>query len=147
MKKTCAIGAGIVSVIVLLLTPATASANTFLLTCEPAAEAAPPQWFGGQWQGPLTVRVDTDAKAIQLVDQAGNAIADTVHAARLASLGGYEMDVTINESVIVWGVARMWGVSGYVDRASGRIDVLWATPNGYSPDTLIRQFHGTCHER
>lgn len=147
MKKTVATYAAVLSAIVLLLTPATAAASTFLMVCAPAADAAPPQWFGGPWQGTLTVRIDTDAKAIQLIDEAGKSIADTVHAGRLAGLGGYELDVTIDDNVINWGILRMWGVSGYLDRKSGRIDVLWTTPNGYSPDTLTRQFHGTCKER
>ena len=131
----------------LLLTPRLASASTFVLVCEPAAEAAPPEWFGGPWTHALKVRVDTDAKSIDLLDQDDTAVAGTLLAVRLAGLAGYQLDVTINDNVINWGIARMWGTSGYVDRKTGRIDVLWATQNGFSPDTLIRQFHGTCHQR
>ena len=135
------------ALLALVLTPAVASANTFVMVCDAAPAAAPPQWFGGVWQGSLTVRVDTDAKSVELLDQAGKSLADTVHSARLAGLGGYELDVTINDDAINWGILRMWGVSGYIDRKSGRIDVLWATPNGHDPDSLIRQFHGTCRQR
>jgi hypothetical protein len=131
----------------LLLTPRVASASTFVLVCEPAGEAAPPEWFGGPWSHTLKVRVDTDAKSVDLLDQDDTAVAGTLRAVRLAGMAGYQLDVTINDNVINWGIARMWGVSGYVDRKTGHIDVLWATQNGFSPDTLIRQFHGTCRQR
>ena len=147
MKKTFAICAGVVSLITVLLTPHVASAGTFIFACEPAAAAAPPQWFGGSWTRSVRVRVDTDAKVIELVDQDGSTLASTLRASRLAGLGAYELDVTINERVINWGILRMWGISGYIDRKTGQLDVLWATPNGYSPDTLIRQFHGTCRQQ
>jgi hypothetical protein len=147
MKKNLTIYAGVLSLVALLLTPAVASASTFILVCEPASEPAPPEWFGGPWLRPLKVRVDTDAKVIELLDQDDTTMAGTLRASRLSGLGGYQIDVTINDRVINWGVLRMWGISGYVDRKTGRIDALWATQNGYSQTTLIRQFHGTCRER
>jgi hypothetical protein len=147
MKNTFAICAGSVALIAVLLAPHPALASTFILVCEPASEPAPPEWFGGPWLRPLKVRVDTDAKVIELLDQDDKVQAGTLRAAHLSGMGGSQIDVTINEQVINWGVARMWGISGYVDRKTGRIDALWAAPNGYSPNTLIRQFHGTCRER
>lgn len=139
--------AGVCSLFALLLTPRIASANTFVLVCTPAAEAAPPEWFGGPWSRTVRVRVDTDAKVIEVIDQDANTLSSTLRASRLAGLGNYELDVKIDEGSINWGVLRMWGASGYVDRKTGRIDMLWATPNGFSPDTLIRQFHGTCRQQ
>jgi hypothetical protein len=52
--------------------------------------------------------------------------------------------MAVDENVIRWGVARMWATSGYIDRKSGRIDVLWTNEDGQSPESLTRQFHGRC---
>ena len=146
MKNTCAIFAGIVAVAAVLLLPTTASANIFTLVCQPVADPAPPEWFGGPWLQPLTVKVDTNAQSVELLDSNSKALADTVHFGRLAGLAGYQLDVVIDENVIRWGVIRMWGISGYVDRKTGRIDVLWAPDRGYDPNT-IRQFHGNCRQQ
>ena len=51
------------------------------------------------------------------------------------------------ESTISWGVIEMWGFSGYVNRQSGRLDVIWTNALGYNTNTLSRQFHGSCKER
>jgi hypothetical protein len=128
-----------------LLTPATVSANVFTMTCDPAIAPAPSNWFGGPWTSQLKLRVDTDAKTIELLDQNNVTLAATLQAARVAGGGNFQVDVTIDERVINWGIARMWGISGYLDRKSGQLDVLWTNPRGSGADTLIRQFHGTCH--
>jgi len=146
-SKFLRLACGVVALIAVLGMSSTASANTFTLVCQPAAAAAPPQWFGGPWSRALKVRVDTDAMVIELLDQDENVLATTLRASHLAGLGGYQVDVKVNDSAINWGVVRMWGTSGYVDRKTGQVDVLWATPSGFSPDTLIRQFHGTCRQR
>jgi hypothetical protein len=144
MKKPTAALAGALTVLALFAAPKTASAETFTFVCEPAREPAPAEWFGGPWQRAITVRVDSGGRLVELYDQNGTILGGTLRASRLAGLGGYEFDMTVDENVIRWGVVRMWATSGYIDRRSGRIDVLWTNEQGHSPETLTRQFHGTC---
>ena len=145
MKKPAAVLAGALTLFALAVLPRSASAEIFTFVCEPAQEPAPPQWFGGPWQRTITVRVDSVGRMVELYDQNGSILGGTLRASRLAGLGGYEFDVTTDENVIRWGIVRMWATSGYIDRRSGRIDVLWTNENGQNPDSLTRQFHGTCH--
>ena len=144
MKKPTAALAGALTVLALFAMPRTASAEVFTFVCEPGVEPAPAEWFGGPWQRAITLRVDSVGKFVELYDHNDRMIGGTLRASRLAGLGGYEFDVTVNENVIRWGVVRMWATSGYIDRKSGRIDMLWTNENGHNPDTLTRQFHGTC---
>lgn len=144
MKKPAAVLAGALTLFALTTLPRTASAETFTFVCEPIGEPAPPQWFGGPWQRAITVRVDSLAKLVEVYDSNGAMLGGTLRASRLANLGGYEFDMTANENVIRWGVERMWATSGYIDRRTGRIDVLWTNEDGQNPESLTRQFHGTC---
>ena len=95
----------------------------------------------------------TKDKALTVYDdvkgnyEKGVLIAGNLRSSRLSGLGGYEFDLRVDENVIRWGVIRMWGISGYVDRKSGRIDVLWTNDDGHDENSLTRQFHGTCQER
>ena len=132
---------------VLMLLPRTVIAAPFTMTCQPAHQAAPPEWFGGQWEQPITVRVDALSHMVEIYDEKGTLIAGSLRASRLSGLGGYEFDVRVDENVIRWGIVRMFGVSGYIDRKTGRIDVLWTNDYGSSEESLTRQFHGICHER
>jgi len=146
MKKPFAI-ALFAAALLGLLRPDAALADTFTFTCDPAAEPAPAAWFGGPWSAPLKVVVDTSAKTVELFDKDNNAVAVTAQPSRLASLNDYKLDIVINENVINWGVIEMWGFSGYIDRKSGRLDMIWSNSAGYNPDTQTRQFHGTCKQR
>jgi hypothetical protein len=146
MKKTFVICA-VIALIGLAL-PSPASAATFTFVCDPSTEPAPPDWFGGPWSAPVRLVVDTTARTVELLDTTNNrTLGDTQRPGRLSSLNDYKMDITVTESTISWGVIEMWGFSGYVDRRSGRLDVIWSNPAGYSPNTLSRQFHGICKER
>lgn len=144
MKKSLAALAGALTLISLIGAAKTASAEVFTFVCEPAREPAPPEWFGGPWQRTITVRVDSGAKMVEVYDHEGKMLGGTLRASRLANLGGYEFDVTADENVIRWGILRMWATSGYLDRKSGRVDLLWTNEDGQDPDSLTRQFHGTC---
>jgi hypothetical protein len=130
-----------------LVLPSLASAETFTFVCDPATETPPADWFGGPWFAPLKVVVDTQARSVELFDLDNKAVAVTARPSRLAGLNNYQMDIVITENVINWGVIEMWGFSGYIDRRTGRVDVIWTNPGGYSPNTLHRQFHGTCRQR
>jgi len=147
LSKSFRVCSGVLTMAILLLVPRVASAVPFTLVCQPAQETAPSEWFGGQWQRAITIRIDASSRMVELYDEEGKMLAGTLRASRLAGLGGYEFDMRIDENVIRWGVVRMWGISGYVDRKSGRIDVLWTNDDGHDDDTLTRQFHGTCRER
>lgn len=129
-----------------LVSPRAASATPFTWTCTPSSVSLPPGWFGGPWARPLKLLVDLDGKLVQLLDDDNNVLVGTDRVANLAGLAGYEYDMVINESVINWGIVKMWGFSGYIDRRNRRVDVIWANRLGYSPPTLIRQFHGTCRQ-
>ena len=145
MKKPLAALAGALTLISLIGAAKTASAEVFTFVCEPAQEPAPAEWFGGAWERTITVRVDSGARMVEVYDHDGKMLGGTLRASRLAGLGGYEFDMTADENVIRWGIVRMWATSGYIDRKSGRIDVLWTNEDGQDPDSLTRQFHGTCH--
>ena len=138
---------GVLFAAVLVLVPRTALAVPITFDCQPAHEAAPAEWFGGQWEQPITVRVDVAGRMVEVYDEKGVLIAGSLRSSRLSGLGGYEFDIKVDKNVIRWGVIRMWGVSGYVDRKSGRIDVLWTNDYGHDENSLTRQFHGTCRER
>jgi hypothetical protein len=147
MKKSLAGLAGVLTLAALAGVPNAASAESLTFVCQPSAEPAPAQWFGGVWRQPITVRVESISKLVELYDQEGNMLGGTLRASRLAGLGNYEFDMKFDENVIHWGVARMWATSGYIDRKSGRIDVLWTNEDGHNEETLTRQFHGTCRRR
>ncbi len=146
-SKSWRVCSGVLLAAVLLAAPQRLRATGVTLECQPSHEAAPPEWFGGQWDQPITVRVDTLSRVVEVYDEKGTLIAGSLRASRLSGLGGYEFDIQVDENVIRWGITRMWGVSGYVDRKSGRIDLLWTNDDGQSENSLTRQFHGTCHER
>jgi hypothetical protein len=145
MKKSLAALAGALTVASLIGAAKPASAETVTFVCEPAREPAPPEWFGGPWQQVITVRVESISKTVEVYDRNGTLLGGTLRASRLAGLGGYEFDMTLDENVIRWGIVRMWATSGYIDRRSGRIDLLWTNEDGQDPDSLTRQFHGSCH--
>jgi hypothetical protein len=90
--------------------------------------------------------VDVAGRMVEIYNEKGVLIAGSLRSSRLSGLGGYEFDIRFDENVIRWGVIRMWGVSGYVDRKSGRIDVLWTNDLGHDENSLTTQFHGTCRE-
>jgi len=145
MKKPFATALVVAALIGLL--PGAASADVLTFTCDPGAESTPAGWFGGPWSAPIRVVVDSSARTVELFDKDNIAVAVTARPARLASLNDYKLDILITENVISWGVVEMWGFSGYIDRQSGRLDMLWINSSGYSPDTQNRQFHGTCRQR
>ena len=145
MTKTLAAVAVIALIGLGLPTPA--SAATFTFVCDPSTEPAPAEWFGGPWMTPIRVVVDTSARTVELFDANLNQIGGTMPPARLAGLNNYQPDVTVTNATISWGIIEMWGFSGYIDRKSGRVDLIWTNPAGFSPNTLSRQFHGTCKER
>ena len=145
MKKTFA-AVAVIALIGLSL-PTLASAATFTFVCDPSTEPAPPEWFGGPWTAPVRVVVDTTARSVDILDSNNVAIGGTARPSRLSGLNNYQMDITVTESTISWGVIEMWGFSGYIDRRSGRLDMIWINPAGYSASTLNRQFHGTCRQR
>ncbi len=147
MSKPSRVCSAVLFTAVLTLAPRTVLAAPVMFDCQPAHESAPAEWFGGQWEQPITVRVDALSRMVEIYDEKGTLIAGSLRASRLSGLGGYEFDVRVDENVIRWGVVRMFGVSGYIDRKSGRIDVLWTNDDGQSEQSLTRQFHGTCHER
>jgi hypothetical protein len=146
MKKRFAT-ALVVAALTGLLWPGPASAEVITFTCDPVAEPSPAGWFGGPWSAPLRLVVDSSARTIEIFDQDNKAVAVTARPARLSSLNNYQLDIVITDSVINWGVIEMWGFSGYIDRKSGRLDMIWSNSSGYSPDTSSRQFHGTCRQR
>jgi hypothetical protein len=145
MKKTLA--ASLAIALIGLALPTFAHAATFTFVCEPSTEPAPPDWFGGPWSSPVRLVVDTNAKSIELFDKDNHVLGATTPPSRLSGLNNYQMDLTVTDSTISWGVIEMWGFSGYVARRSGRLDVIWSNAAGYSASTLSRQFHGTCKER
>ena len=145
MKKTLAAFA--VIALFSLSMPALASADIFTFVCSASTEPAPPDWFGGPWSAPVRLVVDTTARTVELLDTNNKTLGDTQRPARLSALNDYKLDITVTETAITWGVIEMWGFSGYVDRRSGRLDVIWTNASGYSANTLSRQFHGTCKER
>ena len=142
MKKTLAAFA--VIALFGLSMPTLASADIFTFTCEPSTEPAPPDWFGGLWTAPVRLVVNTTARTVDVLDKDSKQLGDSMRPSRLASLNDYQLDLTVTENLITWGVIEMWGFSGYVDRKTGRLDLIWTNPEGYSPSTLSRQFHGTC---
>jgi len=146
MKKSLAT-AFVVAALIGLVRPSSASAATYTFTCDPATEPAPAGWFGGPWSAPIRLVVDSSARTIELFDRNNNAVAVTARPSRLSSLNNYQFDIVITENVINWGVIEMWGFSGYIDLRSGRLDMIWTNSSGYSPDTVSRQFHGTCKQR
>ena len=128
--------------------PALASAATFTYVCEASTEPAPAGWFGGPWTAPVRVVVDTSARTVEVFDGTNlQQLGGTMPPARLAGLNNYQLDVNVTDDTISWGIIEMWGFSGYLDRKSGRVHLIWTNPRGYSADTLSRQFHGTCKER
>jgi hypothetical protein len=145
MKKTLAA----LAVIALfgLSMPTLASADIFTFSCDPSTEPAPADWFGGPWSAPVRVVVNTQARTVELFDKDLKTLFDTARPARLASLNNYQLDLTVTDNVITWGIVEMWGFSGYIDRRTGQLDVIWTNRGGYSPDTLNRQFHGTCKQQ
>jgi len=146
MKTRFALTLGIA--LIGLLLPSSASAAIFTYTCEASVEPAPADWFGGPWSGPVRLVVDTGAKNVELFDSKNNLmLATTVRQGRLSGLNNYQIDLTVTENVISWGIIEMWGFSGYIQRESGRLDLIWTNGEGYSPNTLSRQFHGTCKLR
>ena len=145
MKKSFALVAAIALIVLGL--PALASAETFTYLCDPSTEPAPADWFGGPYTGQVRIIIDTTAKSVELRDKDNRVLGDFEPPARLSALNNYKLDLTVTQSTISWGVAEMWGFSGYIDRKSGRLDAIWINPRGYSPNTLNRQFHGTCKQR
>jgi len=127
--------------------PALASAATFTYVCDASTDPVPPGWSGGPYSGPVRLVVDTEAQSVELRDKNNRMLAATEPSGRLSGLNNYKLDVSITDAAVRWGVIEMWGFSGYIDRKSGRVDLLWTNPAGYSPSTLNRQFHGTCKER
>src|ERR1051325_11271358 len=105
--------------------PALASAATFTYVCEASTEPAPPDWFGGPYTGPVRLIIDTQARSVELRDKDNVMLAATEPTGRLSALNNYKLDVTDNDSLLSWGVIEMWGFSGYFDRRSGRIDLIW----------------------
>ena len=146
MKKPFAT-ALVVAALTGLLWPSPASADVITFTCDPVAEPSPAGWFGGPWSAPLRLVVDSSARTVEIFDQDNKAVAVTARPSRLSSLNNYRLDIVITDSVINWGVIEMWGFSGYIDRKSGRLDMIWSNSSGYSPDTSSRQFHGNCRAR
>jgi len=146
MKKPFAIALFAV-VLTGLLRPASASADVLTFTCDPVAQPTPAGWFGGPWPTTLKVVVDSSARTVELFDGQNREVAVTARPSRLSGLNNYKLDIVITDDVINWGVIEMWGFSGYIDRKTGRLDMLWSNTGGYSPDTRSRQFHGTCRQR
>ena len=147
LSKSWRVCSGVLFAAVLVVSPRTLFATPFTLVCQPEHQPAPPEWFGGQWEQPISVRVDATSRQVEIFDDRGVLIAGSLRSSRLSGLGGYEFDVKVDENVIRWGVVRMFGVSGYVDRKTGRIDVLWTVDDGHTENSLTRQFHGVCSER
>ncbi len=145
MKRTIA-GLAAIALIGLGL-PRIASAATFTYVCEASTEPAPADWFGGPWLSQVRLVIDTTARSVDLLDKDYKILGSSAPPARLSGLNNYRLDVTVTPTTVSWGVIEMWGFSGYIDRRSGRLDVIWTNPEGYSPNTLSRQFHGTCRER
>ena len=127
--------------------PTPASAATFTYVCSAAADPMPPGWTGGPWLAPVRLTVDTSSRTVELSDNNYVLLATTARSGHLSSLNDYRMDLSVTDSVIKWGVQEMWGFSGYVDRKTGQLDVIWVNPKGYGPSTLNRQFHGVCKSR
>ena len=127
--------------------PALASAATFTFVCEASTESAPPEWFGGPWTAPVRLVIDTAAHSVDLLDNDNRILNASAKPSRLSALNNYKLDMTVTESIISWGVIEMWGFSGYIDLRTGRLDVLWTNSDAYTPNTLTRQFHGTCRQR
>jgi hypothetical protein len=137
---------GLFGFIGLLLSPSAASAETVTLACDPSAGAAPADWTGAPWRRPLKIRVNVDGNEIELLDGDGVQLANTLQALNLASLAGYGFDIVMNENVINWGIVRMWGFSGYIDRRTWQVHIMWVNPQGATPNAHDRQFHGTCRQ-
>lgn len=148
MKKTFATAALIALIGVLLPGFARiASAASFTFVCEASTEPAPPNWFGGPWTAPVRLVIDTVARSVDLFDTDNRFLNVSAKPARLSGLNNYKLDLTVTDSLISWGVVEMWGFSGYMDLRTGRLDVLWTNSEAYTPNTLTRQFHGTCKQR
>lgn len=130
-----------------LLLPTPASADIFTFVCDPATESAPADWFGGSWPAQVRLVVDTGNRSIELFDKDAKSLAGTGRPGRLSGLNNYKLDVIITDNLISWGIVEMWGFSGYVNRSTGRLDVIWTNPSGYNVETSTRQFHGTCRAR
>lgn len=130
-----------------LLLPTPASADIFTFVCDPATESAPADWFGGSWPAQVRLVVDTGNRSIELFDKDAKSLAGTGRPGRLSGLNNYKLDVIITDNLISWGIVEMWGFSGYVNRGTGRLDVIWTNPSGYNVETSTRQFHGTCRAR
>ena len=145
MKKTFA-AVAVIALIGMGL-PVPASAETFTYVCQASTEPAPPDWFGGPYTGQVRLIIDTASHSVEMLDKDNKTLGDTALPAHLAGLNNFRLDITVTESTISWGVIEMWGFSGYIDRRSGRLDAIWTNPSGYSPNTLSRQFHGTCSKR
>lgn len=145
MKKTAA-AVAVIALIGLAL-PGFARAATFTFVCEASTEPAPSDWFGGPWTAPVRVVIDTQARSVDLLDNDNKILGTTAKPARLSALNNYKLDLTVTESIISWGVIEMWGFSGYIDLRTGRLDVLWTNSEAYTPNTLTRQFHGSCKQR
>jgi hypothetical protein len=148
MRKTSA--AAVVIALIGVVLPGfakTASAATFTFVCEASTEPAPSDWFGGPWTAPVRLVIDTVARSVDLLDDNNRILNTSAKPARLSALNNYKLDLTVTESIISWGVIEMWGFSGYVDLRTGRLDVLWTNSDAYTPNTLTRQFHGTCTQR
>ena len=127
--------------------PAPAHADLVTYVCDASAESAPPDWTGGPYSGAVRLIVDTLARSVELRDKDNRMLAATEPAGRLSALNNYKLDVNLTDNMVTWGLIEMWGFSGYLDRKTGRVDLLWTNSGGYSPSTLTRQFHGTCKER
>ena len=144
MKKTIA-AVAVIALIGLVL-PSSASAASFTFVCDPSTDPAPPDWFGGPWTSPVRLVIDTVARSIDILDTDNRILSTSAKPARLSSLNNYQLDLTVTESVISWGVIEMWGFSGYIDLRTGRLDALWTNSAAYTPNTLTRQFHGMCRK-
>ena len=127
--------------------PAVASAEVITYVCDASPDPAPPDWTGGPYSAAVRLVIDTQARSVELRDKDNHMLAATEPSGRLSGLNNYKLDVSFTDDTLRWGVIEMWGFSGYLDRKTGRVDLLWTNSGGYSPTTLTRQFHGTCKER
>ncbi len=148
MRKTSA--ATVAIALIGLLLPGfarVASAATFTFVCEASTEPAPADWFGGLWTAPVRLVIDTASRSVDLFDNDNKALSVSARPARLSAMNNYKLDLTVTDTIISWGVIEMWGFSGYIDLRTGRLDVLWTNSEAYTPNTLTRQFHGSCTQR
>ena len=148
MKKTSTAAVTIALIGLLLPGFATiASAAPLTFVCEASTEPPPADWFGGPWTAPVRLVIDPAAHSVDLFDNDNRTLNVSAKPSRLSALNNYKLDLTVTESIISWGVIEMWGFSGYIDLRTGRLDVLWTNSDAYTPNTLTRQFHGTCRQR